>query len=113
VFVVTISDACPYFCLIPSDVLISKNDWTVSMPFAFAIFAILVGSTPTTLIPVPLNPLRSVPSFEPISITRSFGLRLYFLISPSAILTWYSTSSFVTPLLYGYSGWYTSLPSTQ
>jgi hypothetical protein len=32
----------------------------------------LVGSTPTVLVPFFLNPVKRVPSFEPRSTTRSF-----------------------------------------
>ena len=89
--------AC-YFSNLKADQIIAIS---ITAAVTFAILDMFVGSTPITFDPNSLNPLKSVPSLEPKSITKSSCFKLYFEMSDLLIIFKYSTSSFVMPVLYG------------
>ena len=79
--------AFPFFFTTFSAISVLKNSGHVSIPFLFAISAMLVaGSIPKTDMPCSLNPNSKTPTLLPTSITSELGLspnllHIYRLIS--------------------------------
>ncbi len=92
--------ARPYFDSTSSTAAESKNAVMVGIPRASAVLPTSVGSIPTTRLPAFWKFASSVPSFDPMSTTRSSFFRPSSGVASASSSAKFSRRMRVVPLVY-------------